>query len=76
MRALDTPLCLAVAELDPGWIAEQTYALAHALTRANGRSPRFFFNRGHNHVSTVQSLGSPQQDVANEVLRFLKTLGD
>lgn len=74
VRALATPLCLAVAELDPGWIAEQTYALAHALTRANGASPRFVFNRGHNHVSTVQSLGSPQQDVAGEVLRFLETV--
>ncbi|WP_159588364.1 alpha/beta hydrolase [Hydrogenophaga sp. BPS33] len=76
VRALDTPLCLAVAELDPGWIAEQTYALAHALTRANGQSPRFVFNRGHNHVSTVQSLGSPQQDVAGEVLRFMAAVAD
>lgn len=71
VRTIDTPLCLAVAELDPGWIAEQTYALAHALTRANGKSPSFVFNRGHNHVSTVQSLGSLQRDVGDEVLRFL-----
>ena len=72
VRPLSTPpVWLAVAELDPGWIAEQTYALAHALTRANGRSPPLLFNRGHNHVSTVQSLGSPQHDVADEVLRFL-----
>lgn len=76
VRALDTPLWLAVAELDPAWIAEQTYALAHALTRANGKSPPFLFNRGHNHVSTVQSLGSPQQDVASEVLRFFASVVD
>lgn len=77
VRPLSTPpVWLAVAELDPGWIAEQTYALAHALTRANGRSPPLLFNRGHNHVSTVQSLGSPQRDVADEVLRFLLSVVD
>lgn len=74
VRAITTPLWLAVAEFDPGWIAQHTYALAYALTRANGKSPPLLFSRGHNHVSTVQSLGSPQQDVANEVLRFLASV--
>jgi acetyl esterase/lipase len=74
VRPLNTPVWLAVAEFDPGWIAEQTYALAHSLTRANSKSPAFLFSRGHNHVSTVQSLGSPQQDVSNEVLRFLASV--
>jgi acetyl esterase/lipase len=66
------PLWLGVAELDPGWIAQQTYALARAVTLANCRSPDFHFFRGHNHVSTVQSLGSPQQDSGDELLRFLR----
>ncbi|RMA59957.1 acetyl esterase/lipase [Acidovorax sp. 100] len=74
VRRLNTPVLLALAELDPGWIAEQTYALAHSLTRVNGKSPLFVFNRGHNHVSTVQSLGSPQNDVGDEVLRFLASI--
>jgi hypothetical protein len=66
------PLWLGVAELDPGWIAQQTYALARALTLANGRSPDFHFLRGHNHVSAVHSLGSPQQDCGDELLRFVR----
>ncbi len=74
VRALDMPLWLGVAELDPAWIAEQTYALAQAVTRANGKSPPLLFSRGHNHVSTVQSVGSPQQDVAQEVLRWLSSV--
>jgi len=74
VRALQLPLWLGVAELDPGWIAQQTYAMARALTVANGRSPDFHFFRGHNHVSTVQSLGSPQHDAGAEVLRFLRTV--
>jgi acetyl esterase/lipase len=72
VRPLALPLWLAVAELDPGWIAQQTYALARALTQAHGRSPDFHYFRGHNHVSTVQSLGSPQQDAGTEVLGFLQ----
>jgi acetyl esterase/lipase len=72
VRPLALPLWLAVAELDPGWIAQQTYALARALTQAHGRSPDFHYFRGHNHVSTVQSLGSPQQDAGAEILGFLQ----
>lgn len=73
-RPVEVPLYLCVAELDPGWIGQQTYALAAALTQAQGRSPQFHFFRGHNHVSTVQSLGSPQQDVADEVCGFLQKI--
>jgi acetyl esterase/lipase len=72
VRPLAFPLWLAVAELDPGWIAQQTYALARALTQANGRSPGFHLFRGHNHVSTLHSLGSPQQDAGTEILGFLQ----
>jgi hypothetical protein len=61
-----------LAELDPAGLAEQTYALARAITLAQGQSPDFRFFRGHNHVSTVQSLGSPQQDVGDEILRFIR----
>ena len=68
------PLWLSVAELDPGAIAQHTYALARTVTVANGLSPDFYLFRGHNHVSTVQSLGSPQADVAAEVLRFLASV--
>jgi acetyl esterase/lipase len=71
VRPTALPLWLGVAEFDPGWIAQQTYALARALTLANDRSPEFHFFRGHNHVSTVQSLGSPQRDSGEELLRVL-----
>jgi alpha-beta hydrolase superfamily lysophospholipase len=73
VRAVSVPLWIGVAEFDPGWIAHQTYALAQALTKVNGRSPDFNFMRGHNHVSTVQSLGSVQQDLASMVLRFVQS---
>lgn len=73
VKPVSVPLWLGVAELDPGWIAQQTYATARALTLAQGRSPDFHFFRGHNHVSTVQSLGSPHQDAGEEVVRFVRS---
>ena len=69
----DVPVWLSVAELDPGSISSQTFQLADAITKCNGRSPEFAWLRGHNHVSTVLSLGSPQQDFADEILRFLRS---
>lgn len=75
VRATALPLMLAVAEFDPGWIAQHTFALARALALANDRTPRLQWLRGHNHVSPVQSLGSPQGDAAAEVLGFFETLG-
>jgi hypothetical protein len=72
-KLLLMPLCLGVAELDPGWIARQTYALAAALAIAGNRSPSFHFFQGHNHVSTVQSLGSVQQNAGKAILRFVRS---
>lgn len=71
VRDVLTPVWLGVAELDPGWIAQQTYAMATALAVAVGSSPDFHLFRDHNHVSTVHSLGSPQKDCGDEMLRVL-----
>lgn len=71
VQALHVPLWVSLAEFDPAAMAQQTYALARAVTQANGRGPDFHFFRGHNHVSTVQSIGSPVDDVGTEVLRFI-----
>lgn len=65
------PMWLSLAELDPPWIAAQTYALAAALTAVSARGPQFHWYEGHNHVSTVQSLGSPQTDGGEPMLGFI-----
>jgi triacylglycerol lipase len=74
--ATHIPIWLSLAELDPASIAQHTYALARAVTLATGRSPDFRLFRGHNHVSTVQSIGTCQLDVAVEVLQFLNRLNE
>ena len=67
------PLLLTVTEFDPGWLARDTFDLALALTVANGQSPRFAWLAGHNHVSTGISLGSPQDDLGQILLSFLRS---
>lgn len=65
------PLFLSVAEYDPGMLTAPTYDLARAVSLRDGKSPQFTYFRGHNHVSTVQSLGSGQDDVGARVREFL-----
>jgi acetyl esterase/lipase len=66
------PLLLSVAEYDPGFLAAPTFDLARAVALRDGKAPRFAFQRGHNHVSTVMSLGSGQDDVGAGVREFLE----
>ncbi|HXQ51318.1 MAG TPA: alpha/beta hydrolase [Stellaceae bacterium] len=65
------PLFLSVAEYDPGALTAPTFDLARAVSLRDGKAPQFTFFRGHNHVSTVQSLGSSQDDVGARVREFL-----
>jgi triacylglycerol lipase len=66
---------LGVAEFDPGFLAEPTFELAAALTRRDSRPPPVLFMHGHNHVSSVLSLGSGQDDVGVQIRRFLADVG-
>ena len=70
----DIPIWLSVAQYDPGIIAARSFEMAQALCVCNGRSPEFAYLRGHNHVSTVMSLGSPHDDCGKEMLAFLRSL--
>ncbi len=71
VRATPVPLLVSVAEYDPPWIGAQSFELAAALFEANGRSPRFAWLDGHNHVSSVLSLGSVQDDVGAGLRAFV-----
>lgn len=65
------PLFLGIAEYDPAFLSAPTYDLAREVTWRDGRSPRFAYLAGHNHVSTVMSLGTAQDDVGAAVRSFL-----
>jgi acetyl esterase len=65
------PLLLSTAEYDPGGLAAGTYDLARAVCLRDGKAAQFVFFRGHNHVSTVDSIGSSQDEVGARVREFL-----
>ena len=69
-----TPLLLSVAEYDPAFLAAPTYELARAVTLRDGKSPRVAYFAGHNHVSTVMSFGTAQDDVGSTVREFINAI--
>jgi acetyl esterase/lipase len=72
VKPVDVPLWISVAELDPGAFAARSFELAQKVSLLQGRAPNFTLLRGHNHVSTVLSLGSGQTDSGDSVIAFLK----
>lgn len=69
-----TPLLLTVAEYDPAFLAAPTYELARAVTLRDGKSPKLAYFAGHNHVSTVMSFGTAQDDVGAIVREFINSI--
>jgi acetyl esterase/lipase len=69
-----TPLLLTLAEYDPAFLAAPTYELARAVTLRDGKSPTVAYVAGHNHVSTVMSFGSAQDDVGSLVREFIRSV--
>jgi acetyl esterase/lipase len=68
-----TPLMLSVAEYDPAFLAVPSYELARAVTLRDGKSPAFAYFEGHNHVSTVMSFGTEQDEVGAAVRTFVES---
>lgn len=66
------PILVALAEFDPGWTAGHSLELALALTTSEGRCPPLAWLGGHNHVSTVFSLGSSQTETGDAILAFIR----
>lgn len=72
VRRTEVSLLLTVSEFDPPFLASPTFELAAELTKANGRPPRLHWLAGHNHVSNVLSIGTPDDTAANLLADFLK----
>jgi acetyl esterase/lipase len=71
VKATSIPVLVTVSELDPAGIAWHSYEMAQLLTRANNKSPAFRFFAGHNHVSPLHSIGSPQDEVMQALGAFV-----
>jgi arylformamidase len=73
VRQTDVSFLLTVSEFDPPFLASPTFELAAKLTNENGRTQQLRWLAGHNHVSNVMSIGTPDDDAANVVSDFLRT---
>lgn len=66
------PICLSVAEYDPPNLITPAFDMAKALVARSGVCPSIRCAEGHNHFSTVSSMGSADDDFANFTLRFVR----
>ena len=69
---LQIPVLLTLAQFDPPGIALQTLSLASQITQVKQVTPPLNCLAGHNHVSTVLSIGSPQNDVGDLLLKYVR----
>jgi hypothetical protein len=67
-----TPLLLTLAQFDPPNIALQTLSLASQITQVKQSMPTLNCLAGHNHVSTVLSIGSPQNDIGELLIKYIR----
>jgi triacylglycerol lipase len=68
------PMLLSVAEYDPVYLVTPTYELATVLSQRDGKTPHLAYFAGHNHVSTVMSFGTAQDDVGSAVRQFIAAI--
>lgn len=73
-QRIKTPVLLTLAQYDPAGMAHQTLALASQLTQTLQTSPPLVWLKDHNHVSTVLSIGSPQDDVGELITQFIQEI--
>ncbi|HEY8579835.1 MAG TPA: alpha/beta hydrolase [Beijerinckiaceae bacterium] len=66
------PIAISVAEYDPINLVTPGFDLAKALCARDGKCPPIRRMDGHNHFSTVASMGTKDDDFARVVLDFVR----
>ncbi len=67
------PIAVSVAEYDPINLVTPGFDLAKALCARDGKCPPIRRMDGHNHFSTVASMGTSDDDFANIVIDFVRS---
>ncbi|WP_051935676.1 alpha/beta hydrolase [Deinococcus sp. YIM 77859] len=73
-RGETVPLLFMTAEYDPEEIERPSVKFLSAYGEKFGMLPRFFQVPGHNHLSTVLSLGTGDESLADPLLAFLQSV--
>lgn len=71
LLASPVPQMFTVSQFDPPDFQKQAGALAAAWSAAKGEFPRLSLLRGHNHLSPAVSIGSSEDSLGPEILRFI-----
>lgn len=66
------PLLLAIAEFDIALAHQQNAQLMAALQARDGVLPNLVTALGHNHISIVEHLDTPDQDFSRQMLEFIR----
>lgn len=69
--ASKVPCLFTVCEFDPAQFQKQAAGLCDAWAQAKGLFPRMLWLRGHNHQSSTVSIGSSEDSLGPEILRFI-----
>lgn len=77
INALDgreIPLLIGYAQHEPALIASQTRQLVAALAARDDQLPAITTAMGHNHISIVEHIGSPDETMAPDMLEFIQSV--
>ena len=66
------PLLIVTAEYDPVALAPDAYDLAAKVCMRDGKCPAFFYVKGHNHISEIGSIGSPDDQLSRTLIDFVR----
>jgi len=65
------PFMIVAAEFDPIVLAAESYDMAAAVCRRDGKCPVFVYMKGHNHISETMSVGSRDDTLARALVDFV-----
>lgn len=66
------PMMLVTAEYDPPFLAPEAYDFAGRICVRDGKCPPFVYVKGHNHISEIGSVGSPDDQLGRALAEFVR----
>jgi acetyl esterase/lipase len=70
----DIPLFFAVSEFDPVDFQQQAASLTARYASTKNAFPRMHWLGGHNHLSPVLEIGTPDSDLEHHIMNFIATV--
>jgi triacylglycerol lipase len=68
------PMMMITAEYDPAFLAPEAYDFAARMCVRDGKCPPFLYVKGHNHISEIGSIGSPDDQVGRAIVDYVRSV--